>query len=151
VILKNSFEQALANPEATGRLLVKELGAPFLAQGFSDSRALEDIRCSMNANLTSIRRAPPPPPTRHWSIVTAYAGIERAKLVIVNVRSGADPQCVRPKVQERAAHWPKKETPRTGLLPPPARCYRIGPIPAPQGVHTEEGSAGVGRRPLRPS
>jgi hypothetical protein len=96
----DKFEQALANPEATGRLLATEIGAPFLAKAFSDSRALEDIRQSMTAKLASIRRAPPPPPTKHWSIAPGYAGIERAQLVIVNVRSGAERERAEPLLTE---------------------------------------------------
>jgi hypothetical protein len=92
----DKFEQALANPDAMGRFLATELGAPFLAKAFSDSRALEDIRRSMKAKLASIRRAPPPPPTTHWSIATGYTGIERAQLVIVNVRSPSERERAEP-------------------------------------------------------
>ena len=37
-----------------------------------------------------VRRAPPPAPTEHWALEEGYAGIERAQLVIVNVRSDTD-------------------------------------------------------------
>jgi len=51
---------------------------------------LDDLRRSMKSKLGDVRRAKPPAPTEHWALEDGYAGIERAQLVVVNVRSDAD-------------------------------------------------------------
>ena len=105
----DKFEQAIES-EATARLL-SGLGEPFLAKTFADpqaledirrSQALEDIRRSMKEGFADIRRAPLPPPTRHWAIAKGYAGIERAQLVVVNVRTRSQREGAEPLLTEIA-------------------------------------------------
>jgi hypothetical protein len=84
------IEQALESPEATARLFAAGFGEPLLASALSRPQVLDDLRRSMKAKLTEVRRAPPPPPTEHWALAEGYEGIERAQLVVVNVRSDAD-------------------------------------------------------------
>ena len=54
----------------------------------------------MKEGFTETRRAPPPPPTRHWTIAKGYAGIERAQRVVVNVRSSAERERAEPLLTE---------------------------------------------------
>lgn len=39
--------------------------------------------------MEKARRAPPPKPTGHWAIAEGYRGIERAQVVVVNLRRPA--------------------------------------------------------------
>jgi NAD(P)-dependent dehydrogenase (short-subunit alcohol dehydrogenase family) len=41
----------------------------------------------MEAKLSEMRRGPPPVATEHWALAAGYEGIERAQLVVINVRS----------------------------------------------------------------
>ena len=47
---------------------------------------LGDLRAQLLAGVEKARRASPPAPTEHWAIADGYAGIERAQVVVVNVR-----------------------------------------------------------------
>lgn len=84
------FAEALESPEALARLLGSGLGEPLVAMALKQPRVLDDLRRSMKSKLADVRRAKPPAPTEHWALEDAYAGIERAQLVLVNVRSDAD-------------------------------------------------------------
>jgi hypothetical protein len=44
----------------------------------------------MLAGIESGRNAPPPQPVEHWAVSDRYAGIERAALVVVNIRHEAE-------------------------------------------------------------
>jgi len=61
-----------------------------LALALEQPRVLVQLRHSLKAKLAEARRAPPPAPTEHWALEEGYAGIERAQLVVVNVRSDTD-------------------------------------------------------------
>ena len=78
--------EALENPEALARLLGGGLGEPLVAMALERPRVLDDVRRSMKSKLGEIRRSPPPAPTEHWALEEGYEGIERAQLVVVNVR-----------------------------------------------------------------
>ena len=84
------FAEALEKPEALARLLGGGLGEPLVAMALKQPRVLDDLRRSMKSKLGEVRRAPPPAPTEHWALEDGYEGIERAQLVVVNVRSDAD-------------------------------------------------------------
>jgi len=86
------IEQALESPEATARLFASSLGEPLLAMALTRLEVVDNLRHSMKGKLAEIRRAPPPPPTEHWALAKGYTGLERAQLVVVNVRSDADRQ-----------------------------------------------------------
>jgi len=86
----DQLAHALEYPEALARRLGAELGEPLVAMALKQPRVLDDLRRSMKSKLGEVRRAPPPAPTEHWALEEGYAGIERAQLVIVNVRSDAD-------------------------------------------------------------
>ncbi|MBK7539250.1 MAG: hypothetical protein IPI49_28575 [Myxococcales bacterium] len=58
-----------------------------MAMALKQPRVLDDLRRSMKSKLGDVRRAKPHAPTEHWALEDGYAGIERAQLVVVNVRS----------------------------------------------------------------
>lgn len=94
--------QALESPEAMARLLGAGLGEPLVAMTLKEPQVLEDLRRLMKSRLTEVRRAAPPAPTEHWAIDDGFAGIERAQLVVVNVRSGADRQAAEALLEDAA-------------------------------------------------
>ena len=47
---------------------------------------LDELRKTLLAKVTEARRAPPPQATEHWAIAEGYEGIQRAPVVVVNVR-----------------------------------------------------------------
>jgi hypothetical protein len=47
---------------------------------------VEDVRVKMLAAIETVRKAPPPKPVERWAVADRYVGIERADLVVVNVR-----------------------------------------------------------------
>ena len=92
--------QALENPDAMARLLGAGLGGPFVAMALEQPRVLDQLRHSLETRLGEVRRAPPPAPTEHWALGEGYAGIERAQLVVVNVRSDTDHRAAESVVAE---------------------------------------------------
>jgi hypothetical protein len=56
-----------------------------LARG--NPKISEETRMKMLAGIARARKAPAPKPTEHWAIADDYKGIERAQLVVVNIRS----------------------------------------------------------------
>ncbi len=59
---------------------------PILAAAFADPGAVAKVREQMADELKKLRAEPPPPATEHWAVAEGYEGIERAQLVIVNIR-----------------------------------------------------------------
>ena len=79
--------QSLESPAGLIRLLSSVLGEPLAAMALQRPGMLEDFRGSMETRLSEIRRAPPPPATEHWALDPGYDRVERAQLVVINVRS----------------------------------------------------------------
>ncbi len=79
-----AFRATVEDRERLARLLGTELGNTL------GERALDELRRSPGVTLAEKRRTPPPAPTEHWALEDGYAGIERAGLVVVSVRSDAD-------------------------------------------------------------
>ena len=93
------FARALDSPAAPLELLGAELG-PEVVAGLKRLRVLDDVRKEMAAQLGRARRAQPPAPAERWALDDDYAGLERAELVVVNLRPDGDrlvrpPRCVR--------------------------------------------------------
>lgn len=86
----DQLAQAIENPEALARILGAGLGEPLVAMAHKQPQILDDLRRSMASKLSELRRAPPRAPTEHWALEDGYAGIERAQLVVVNVRPDAE-------------------------------------------------------------
>jgi len=78
--------EALESREALARLLGDEFGDPLVAMARMQPRVLDDLRRSLGGKLGARRVVQPPAPTEHWALEEGYEGIERAQLVVVNVR-----------------------------------------------------------------
>ena len=50
----------------------------------------EDVRSRMLDGIAQVRAAPPPRPVDYWAVSERFQGIERASLVVVNLRDPAE-------------------------------------------------------------
>jgi len=85
----DALERLLHEPQGVTGFFEQTLGASLATFARERPELLEEIRADLLARIVQARRAPPPEPTEHWAITEGYEGIERAQLVVVNVR-GAD-------------------------------------------------------------
>jgi hypothetical protein len=53
-------------------------------------RRVEDVRSRMLAGIAQVRGGPPPGRVEHWAASERFQGIQRAGLVVVNVRDPAE-------------------------------------------------------------
>lgn len=88
-----SLARLLREPDGIEKFLGQMAGAPMAAFARQHPAMLEKTRADLLRGLALVRRAPPPAPTEYWAIGAGYGGIERAQLVVVNVRN--------PREQER--------------------------------------------------
>ena len=82
----DAVERLLDGPGGVAKILEQTLGrelGPLLSLYPGD---LDDLRDQLLAGVEKARRASPPAPTEHWAIADGYTGIERAQVVVVNVR-----------------------------------------------------------------
>lgn len=84
------IERLLEEPTAVAELMGQLIGEPAAAMLRSRPELVEAARAEMLAKLDQDRQSPAPPPTKRWAVSDRYAGIERAQLVIVNVRDQED-------------------------------------------------------------
>lgn len=84
----DAMERLLREPDGVAELLGQMVGAPFAELARKSPRLVEDTRARMLDAIAQARKALPPKPTEHWAIADGYEGVERAQLVVVNVRLG---------------------------------------------------------------
>lgn len=92
---RDRTQEAREKAEAIDRLLRGSGGgAELLGQMFGGparrNPELEEKRIEMLAEIMLARKARAPEPAEHWVIGSGYEGIERAQLVVVNVRTAVD-------------------------------------------------------------
>jgi hypothetical protein len=83
------LESLLGEAGGVEECLVSLVGRDLADALRADPRRIEELRLSLLAGVEKERAVPPPAPTRHWAIARGYEGIERAQVVVVNIR-GAD-------------------------------------------------------------
>jgi len=89
-----AFERAGNSPEAAAEWLNAQVGLPLGAMLVKHPGVIEQVAARMRASRAQARQTRPPAPTVRWALAEGYEGIERAQLVVVNVRGA--------KEQERA-------------------------------------------------
>jgi GTPase SAR1 family protein len=89
----------LRKPGGAAEVLVQMVGGPFVDCARANPRLFEEARLELLAGIAGARKAPPPPPTEHWALAEGYEGLERAQLVVVNIRAEAE----RPRAEELVA------------------------------------------------
>jgi hypothetical protein len=86
----DAWERMLSQPDGMATWMEEALGIPvgeFLRKNPSLG---EDVRTKMLAGITAARKAPPPKPVEHWAVSDRFTGIERAGLVVANIRDQAE-------------------------------------------------------------
>ncbi len=81
-----AWERLLREPDGVARWMDEVAGGLAAEYARTNPQRVEDVRVKMLAGIEAVRRAPPPKPVEHWAVADRYAGIERAGLVVVNVR-----------------------------------------------------------------
>ena len=84
------YAAAFESRETLAKYLTKELGEPLVALALRSPEALDEVYESLQRGLERAREAPPPAPTEHWALGEQYQGLERAQLLVVNLRPGDD-------------------------------------------------------------
>jgi hypothetical protein len=82
--------RALDDPEALARLLGGALGETLAGMVRARPGMFDDTRRAMRSKLAGLKGAPAPEPTEHWALAEGYEGIERAQLVVANVRHASE-------------------------------------------------------------
>lgn len=78
--------QALDDPEALARLLGGAFGEALAGMVRARPGMFDDTRRAMRSKLAGLKGAPAPEPTEHWALAEGHEGIERAQLVVANIR-----------------------------------------------------------------
>ena len=86
----DAMERMLREPDGVAELLAQVIGGPMAEYARRSHALLEETRTKMLAGIALARSAPAPKATEHWAIAEGYEGIERAQLVVVNIRSAAE-------------------------------------------------------------
>ncbi len=83
----DAMEKMLREPDGVARFMEHMLGGPIVEMARNRPQIFEDARTTLLAGIAMARKAPAPKPTLHWAIADGYAGIERAQLIVVNIRN----------------------------------------------------------------
>ena len=82
------MERVLRRPDGPAELLEQVVGMPIGMFARRHKSILEQTRADLLQAITRLRNAPPP--SERWTVAKGYEGIERAQLVVVNVRDDAE-------------------------------------------------------------
>lgn len=82
--------RALDDSEALARLLGGALGEALAQMVRARPGMLDDTRRAMRSKLEVLKGAPAPEPTEHWALAEGYEGLERAQLVVANLRDESE-------------------------------------------------------------
>jgi hypothetical protein len=93
------LERLLREPGGVAEFLGQMIGGPVADLAREKPVLFEEARASLLAGIARVRKAPPPGPTEHWALAERYEGLERAQLVVVNIRTEAE----RSRAEELAA------------------------------------------------
>jgi hypothetical protein len=85
-----AWEKLLRGPDGMTSCLEEVMGLPLGDFARSNPRLTEDVGSRIPEGITQVRSAPPPRPVNYWAVSERFQGIERARLVVVNVRDPAE-------------------------------------------------------------
>jgi hypothetical protein len=86
----SQWEQSTNSDQGFLHLLSKQIGAPLLTAAQPAPNFLTELRQKAQAEIAKLRAVAPPKPTEHWALSPDYKGIERAQLVVVNLREESE-------------------------------------------------------------
>jgi hypothetical protein len=84
------MERVLRKPDGVAEVIGHVLGGPVVELARRNPALLDELRANLLAAIARARPCPQPKPTEHWAIADGCAGIERAQLVIVNIRNASE-------------------------------------------------------------
>ena len=95
----DALERLLRRPDGFAEFLGRVVGGPIVELARKRPALLEEARAKLQQGIAQARKAPPPPPTEHWTVAGGYQGVEQAQLVVVNIRAEAE----RPRAEQLVA------------------------------------------------
>jgi len=81
-----ALERLFTEPAAAAELMGRMVGEPLAEMMRARPELVEAARVELLEKLAQVRESPASPAAKRWTVSERYAGIERAQLVIVNVR-----------------------------------------------------------------
>ncbi len=85
----DAWEELVRRPDGMSMWMEEAIGPPVGDFVRKNPRLAEDARSRMLAGIAQVRSGPPPRPVEHWAVSARFQGIQRAGLVVVNVRDPA--------------------------------------------------------------
>lgn len=83
----DAMEEMLRKPDGVAEFLDQMFGGPIVGMARERPQIFEEARATLLAGIATARKAPASKPTEHWAIADGYSGIERAQMVVVNIRN----------------------------------------------------------------
>jgi hypothetical protein len=85
-----AWEELLRGPDGMATWMRDVMGLPLGDFALSNPRMTDDVRSRMLEGIAQVRGAPPPRPVDYWAVSERFQGIERAGLVVANLRDPAE-------------------------------------------------------------
>jgi hypothetical protein len=123
----DEMERILGGPDGVVKVFGPIVGEPAMTVFAKSAGQLERLRADLQKTFARMRTGPPPKPTRRWTIASGYEGIERAQVVVVNIRREQErPHADRliaevarirrdPEVFDQILGWRGRKTPITAV------------------------------------
>jgi hypothetical protein len=86
----DGWERMLSQPDGMATWMEEVMGIPVGELLRKKPRIGEDVRTKMLAGIAAARTAPPAKAVEHWAVSERFQGIERAGLVVVNIRDQSE-------------------------------------------------------------
>lgn len=86
----DAMEALLRRPDGIAGFVGQMFGGPIVEMARQRPQVFEDARSTLLAAIAAARKGTPPKPAMRWAIADGYSGIERAQLVVVNIRDDAE-------------------------------------------------------------
>jgi hypothetical protein len=86
----DAWERMLRQPDGMATLMEEVVGIPVGELLRNKPELGEDVRTRMLAGIGAARKAPPATAVERWAVSERFQGIERAGLVVVNIRDQSE-------------------------------------------------------------
>jgi energy-coupling factor transporter ATP-binding protein EcfA2 len=86
----DAIERLIREPDGVAKFLGVVVGSTIVEFAQKTPKLMSDARSRLVAAIAAARKTPPPKPTWYWAISDAFSGVERAHLVVVNVRNDTE-------------------------------------------------------------
>jgi hypothetical protein len=103
----DAWERMLSQPDGMATWMAEVMGIPVGELLRKKPGVGEDVRTKMLAGVAAARMAPPAKAVEHWAVSDRFQGIERAGLVVVNIRDQSERASAEQLVAD--VHWLRKD------------------------------------------